>query len=268
MPDHEDRAILLRQHLQIANVSRLELLTSDAHRRHLTFHDLRATGITWCAVRGDDPLRIKRRAGHKSFSTTERYIREGENLREGFGMPFPELPEELAGISVRGPPDRAAAAEFPLDPSGATGDRTPDLRIANAALSQLSYCPGPSLRRAHEAGERPSNGRRKIRLGSPKSSRSRRRPERNKASLAPAGERDPGAPRHLGASAPRRTLVEARGGAGRPRTGGARSTGAPGCARLKASRCCQGVTARGPRSLRRASGSIGPSRRWRRRAAA
>src|ERR1700685_360054 len=25
--------------------------------------------------------------------------------------------------------------------SGATGDRTPDLRIANAALSQLSYCP-------------------------------------------------------------------------------------------------------------------------------
>jgi hypothetical protein len=24
---------------------------------------------------------------------------------------------------------------------GAEGDRTPDLRIANAALSQLSYCP-------------------------------------------------------------------------------------------------------------------------------
>ena len=24
---------------------------------------------------------------------------------------------------------------------GAGGDRTPDLRIANAALSQLSYCP-------------------------------------------------------------------------------------------------------------------------------
>ena len=27
---------------------------------------------------------------------------------------------------------------------GAEGDRTPDLRIANAALSQLSYGPGPS----------------------------------------------------------------------------------------------------------------------------
>ena len=25
---------------------------------------------------------------------------------------------------------------------GAKGDRTPDLCIANAALSQLSYCPG------------------------------------------------------------------------------------------------------------------------------
>jgi integrase len=112
MPDHEDRAILLRKHLQMANVSRLELLTSAAHRRHLTFHDLRATGITWCAVRGDDPLRIKQRAGHRSFSTTERYIREAENLRAGFGTPFPELPEELTGfsvpISVLRPPDTTA----------------------------------------------------------------------------------------------------------------------------------------------------------------
>ena len=97
MPDHEDRAILLRQHLELAGVKRAELFTSDAQRKHITFHDLRATGITWAAVRGDDPLRIKQRAGHSGFATTEIYIREAENLREGFGKVFPALPPELTG---------------------------------------------------------------------------------------------------------------------------------------------------------------------------
>ena len=53
----------------------------DPTRKAMTFHDLRATAITWCAVRGDDPLKIKQRAGHASFSTTEGYIREAENGR-------------------------------------------------------------------------------------------------------------------------------------------------------------------------------------------
>jgi integrase len=97
MPDDEDRAIRLRQHIFAARIGRAELQTSDAHREHIVFHDLRATGITWMAVRGDDPLRIKQRAGHKSFSTTEGYIREAENLREGFGIPFPQLPLEVLG---------------------------------------------------------------------------------------------------------------------------------------------------------------------------
>jgi hypothetical protein len=97
MPDHGDRAILLRQHLESAGVKRAELFTSDAQRKHITFHDLRATGITWAAVRGDDPLRIKQRAGHSGFSTTEIYIREAENLGEGFGEVFPQLPQELTG---------------------------------------------------------------------------------------------------------------------------------------------------------------------------
>jgi hypothetical protein len=50
---------------------------------------------------GDDPLRIKQRAGHKSFSTTEGYIREAENLHEGFGVPFPPLPADLVTVSAR-----------------------------------------------------------------------------------------------------------------------------------------------------------------------
>jgi hypothetical protein len=92
LPDADERAVLLRQHLERAGVNRPGLFRNDARHRHVTFHDLRATGITWMAVRGDDPLKIKQRAGHSSFSTTEIYIREAEAVREGFGEPFPTLP--------------------------------------------------------------------------------------------------------------------------------------------------------------------------------
>ena len=95
MPNHDERAIKLREHLKRAKVERANLHLNDARHKHLTFHDLRATGITWAAVRGDDPLKIKQRAGHATFTTTEGYIREAENLRDGFGQPFPPLPPEL-----------------------------------------------------------------------------------------------------------------------------------------------------------------------------
>jgi hypothetical protein len=86
----------LRRCLALAQVDRTELFAMrDPTRKAMTFHDLRATAITWCAVRGDDPLKIKQRAGHASFSTTEGYIREAENLREGFGEMFPPLPSSL-----------------------------------------------------------------------------------------------------------------------------------------------------------------------------
>jgi integrase len=97
LPDDEDRAVMLRQHLHTAGVKRPELFANDATHKNVTFHDLRATGITWAAVRGDDPLRIKSRAGHRGFATTEIYIREAENLTVGFGTPFPELPKDLRG---------------------------------------------------------------------------------------------------------------------------------------------------------------------------
>jgi len=102
LPDHEDRAALLREHLKVASVERAELFANDVGSKHITFHDLRATGITWAAVRGDDPLRIKQRAGHKAFSTTEGYIREAENLRDGFGSVFPPLPPDLLAVRPGG----------------------------------------------------------------------------------------------------------------------------------------------------------------------
>jgi len=102
LPDNEDRAVLLREHLRAAGVGRAELFADDAGRKNMTFHDLCATGITWAAVCGDDPLRIKQRAGHKAFSTTEIYIREAENLRDGFGSVFPTLPPDLLATRAGG----------------------------------------------------------------------------------------------------------------------------------------------------------------------
>ncbi len=91
----------LRRWLWRAGVRRTELHEGSPTRKPMTWHDLRATGITWMAVRGDDPLKCKQRAGHASFSTTEIYIREAENLRDGFGEVFPPLPADL--LQSKGP---------------------------------------------------------------------------------------------------------------------------------------------------------------------
>lgn len=100
MPPAEDLAARLRQYLDWAGVKREELHVdaSDKTRRRITWHDLRATGITWRAVRGDEPLRIQSAAGHKDFATTQVYIREAESLRAGFGEPFPAL--DLGALAI------------------------------------------------------------------------------------------------------------------------------------------------------------------------
>jgi integrase len=87
----------LKGYLRRANVTRTDLFESDETRKAMTFHDLRATGITWCAVRGDDPLKIMQRAGHADLSTTQIYVREAENLAAAFGAVFPELPGDMLG---------------------------------------------------------------------------------------------------------------------------------------------------------------------------
>ncbi|MBI2388604.1 MAG: tyrosine-type recombinase/integrase [Deltaproteobacteria bacterium] len=95
MPPWYDLAKGLRVYLIAAGITRPELLARGPTRRWITFHDLRATGITWMAVRGDDPLKIRQRVGHEHVATTERYIRVAEELRPGFGTVFPELPRGL-----------------------------------------------------------------------------------------------------------------------------------------------------------------------------
>jgi hypothetical protein len=89
----------LRRWLRKAGVTRRELFEDTRTTKSLTWHDLRATGLTWMAVRGDEPLKIMQRAGHGRFETTQRYVREAENLRDGFGEVFPPLPVALSGAS-------------------------------------------------------------------------------------------------------------------------------------------------------------------------
>lgn len=102
------RADTLRSDLVLAGLTRAELFAPPddvaATWAPLTFHDLRGTGVTWMAVRGDEPLVIQQRAGHANFATTQRYLREAETLGQDSGQPFPPLPEDLiAPISLRDP---------------------------------------------------------------------------------------------------------------------------------------------------------------------
>ncbi len=40
-------------------------------------------------MRGDDPLKVMRRAGHSSFETTQKYIRTAEAIGGAIGEVFP-----------------------------------------------------------------------------------------------------------------------------------------------------------------------------------
>jgi hypothetical protein len=94
-PVAEHTARSLRDWLRRAGVKRAELHRDSPTHKNITFHDLRASGLTWMAIRGDDPLKIQQRAGHADFNTTQGYIRTAEAVREGFGVPFPVLPVTL-----------------------------------------------------------------------------------------------------------------------------------------------------------------------------
>ena len=117
-----DASRKLRRHLKMAGVTREALFSSDPLRKPLTFHDLRGTAATWMALRGDAPLTIQQRVGHRQFSTTQLYIREAEVVGKGseIGEPFPELPERLLGSAK--PP--AAGARIVHDSSTAAAQKT------------------------------------------------------------------------------------------------------------------------------------------------
>ncbi len=119
---------------------RPELHKNTPTSKGITWHDLRATGLTWMAVRGDDPLKIQQRAGHATFGTTQLYVRTAEAVRDGFGTPFPPLPECLLRIvNDSSLTNRARKSSQKQGSSGSDcWTRTSDPAINSRLLYQLS----------------------------------------------------------------------------------------------------------------------------------
>jgi integrase len=105
MPPVEDLAATFRNHLERAGLKRAALSQRTNTSSPITFHDLRATGLTWLAMRGDEPLTIRDRAGHANLATTEHYIRRGREAG-GLGTPFPELPGDLISERPKCPTEK------------------------------------------------------------------------------------------------------------------------------------------------------------------
>ncbi len=95
MPRREKHwAAKRRKHLRMAGVDRAEWFANDTTRKHITFHDLKATAGTWMALRGDNPLTIMQRLAHRDLKTTLIYVRSAEMV----DLPFPALAVSLLGI--------------------------------------------------------------------------------------------------------------------------------------------------------------------------
>jgi hypothetical protein len=110
MPPPEDRAELLRKDLVTVGVLRPALHVSNELERAIVFHDLRDTGLTHMAVRGDSPIFIQWSGWHSDFKTTQSHIDRGRVEAWRIGAP-------------------AAAAAEPLGPLG--GFRTVSARCRN-----------------------------------------------------------------------------------------------------------------------------------------
>jgi integrase len=165
-PSERDLARGLRRWLWKAGVRRFELHNDTPTTRKLRFHDLRSTGVTWLAVRGDDPLKIQARAGHREFSTTQKYIRLAEMHGASFGTVFPELPASLFGAdggppSVDPPPselddgdsDDGAALEAEGFCSRDSGSVT---AAVTSLLSSENYCGADGTRTRGLRRDRPA----------------------------------------------------------------------------------------------------------------
>lgn len=96
-PSYRDMARGLRREALRAGVKRRALHEESPTSRKLKFHDLRATGITWKAIRGDGEIEIRAHAGHEDFETTKEYLRMALVIRTQFGEPFAPLPASLYG---------------------------------------------------------------------------------------------------------------------------------------------------------------------------
>jgi hypothetical protein len=93
--NEDDLGEITRRHFAAAECRRPRLYKRSKCERHIVFRSWRDAGITWAIVRGDDIVKVQRRAGHKRLETTMRYVVEAENRGATFGTPFPRLPASL-----------------------------------------------------------------------------------------------------------------------------------------------------------------------------
>jgi integrase len=112
-----DLAERLRADLRRAGVTRHELLNDSAPgappRKWMTMHDLRTTGISWMATRGDSPFEIVARAGHSDIAMTNHYISKASLLKRIYRPEhvFPPLPASLLDEWGEDPPDPSELAD-------------------------------------------------------------------------------------------------------------------------------------------------------------
>jgi len=133
LADESALSKLFRSHLEAAGITRPDLFPSEdpiANTRQIAtrFRSLRDWGITWRLWRGDNPSIVQRNAGHKRFSTTEKYIADVEKLSPECGVPFPLLPSKFASKEL-GPE---------LQPTGTSDDSSCERRELNPHESYLA----------------------------------------------------------------------------------------------------------------------------------
>lgn len=163
LPSERDMARGFRRWLKVAKVERQELHTTELTRKAITFHDLRATGLTWLAVRGDDSLKIMQRAGHLDFETTQGYIRTAEAVREGFGTVFPVLPASLLRASEEPGDDDPPERTEPLNDDSNDAperlkarDSSSVTRAVTSLLTIENYCGADGTRTRGLRRDRPA----------------------------------------------------------------------------------------------------------------
>ena len=107
----------------------------------MTVHTLRHTALSRMIERGLDDHTVMSVSGHSSTRMLERYrhptFERKRAALETFDSLATNWPQKLSDDAVQ-QKEAAEAASFLKNSGGRQEARTPDLRVANAALSQLS----------------------------------------------------------------------------------------------------------------------------------
>ena len=127
MPSERDMSRERKRWLKKAGVTDPELHATTATTK----------GLTWTAVRGDEPLKFMQR---RAVRADQLYVRAAENLREGFGSVFPPRPAGLSATKRFWPGSGQKCLNPAKTPTlrrnvgGADGTRTRGLRRDRPAL--------------------------------------------------------------------------------------------------------------------------------------